>query len=132
MLNNFKKYLKLSILIFGISILFVKCQKDDIINTNQLELEKSLYKQRTVSLYQIPEIKNYISTKINESVFNKTGDELNQAIFDTDNILEVIDTLNNANYSFRFTLPSSSLDKFYNLVVGKSATGELKTPFVIK
>ncbi|MCK5402322.1 MAG: hypothetical protein KAJ28_11870, partial [Flavobacteriaceae bacterium] len=84
-----------------------------------------------VSLSEIPGIKNYINTKISEGVFNKTG-ELNQAVFDTDNILEVIDTLNNANYSFRFTLPNSSIGKFYNLVVGQTPTGELITPFVLK
>ena len=97
----------------------------------QLQEVKTLYQQRSVKLSEIPEIKNYVITKVNSNLFNKTG-ELNQAIFDVDNILEVIDTLNNVNYTFQFTLPKTSLGTFYNLVIGKTPKGKLVTPFVLK
>ena len=46
--------------------------------------------------------------------------------------MEVIDTLQNTNYSLRFTYPDTPLGEFYNLVIGRTPEGVLKTPFVLK
>ncbi len=114
-----------------LTITFINCEKEnDFAIAQNEEVVKSLYKQRTVSLSQIPEIKNYISTKIRDGIFSKTDDGLNPAIFDTENILEVIDTLNNANYSFQFKFTDTPLGEFYNLIIDKTALGEFKTPIV--
>lgn len=120
------------LLVFLLVILVVNCQKDDdTLDTNQVKLEKSLYKQRTVSLSEIPEIKNYIIKKTNAKIFSRTNG-LNEAIFDEENILEIIDTLSNINYSFQFRYPDTHLGEFYNLVISKTPTGEIMTPYVLK
>jgi hypothetical protein len=68
--------------------------------------------------------------KTNDNIFKSS--EINGAIFDEDNIMEVIDTLNRTNYSFQFTYPNTPIGTFYNLVVGKTPEGETKTPYVLK
>lgn len=80
-------------------LLFVNCQKEDLsTNQNQEVVTKALYKHRKVSLEEIPKIKQEVIEKLNYEGFNRTeGSNSNQAIFDTENILEVIDTLNNTN-----------------------------------
>jgi hypothetical protein len=129
--KQIKTYLKNGILFLGISILLWNCEKSDLTETVNSEVSKSLLTQKSVKLYDIPDVKDFLNLKVKNKFSSKTG-ALNDAIFDIDNILEVIDTLGNINYTFRFTLPNSSLDTFYNLVVGKTPTGELKTPFVLK
>jgi hypothetical protein len=88
-----------------------------------------------VSIAEIPKIKKYILTKTNVNIFSQTTEgetEVNDAIFDEENILEIIDTLNNVNYSFNFRFTDTPIGEFYNLVVGKTPTGEIITPFVLK
>jgi hypothetical protein len=85
-----------------------------------------LYQQRTVKLSEIPKIEQKVIEKLNPEVFNRT-ESTSQAIFDTENILEVIDTLNNVNYSFQFRLSDSPSHVFYNLVVGETPSGEVLT-----
>jgi len=129
--RKFKNYLKTGILLLGISLLLWNCEKSDLTETIDTNITKSLLAQKSVKLSVIPDVKDFLNLKVKNNLSSKTG-TLNDAIFDIDNILEVIDTLGNINYTFRFTLPNSSLDTFYNLVVGKTPTGELKTPFVLK
>lgn len=115
-------------------LLFVNCQKEDLKTTQTQEvLTKALYKQRTVTLKDIPKIEQKVIEKLNPEVFNRTeGSNTNQAIFDTENVLEIIDTLNNANYSFQFRFPDTPISTFYNLIVGETPTGEVLTPYVMK
>ncbi|AMC10251.1 hypothetical protein Lupro_02830 [Lutibacter profundi] len=129
--KQIKTYLKNGILLLGISLLLWNCEKSDLTVTVDSEVTKSLLTQKSVKLSDIPDVKDFLNLKVKNKLSSKTG-TLNDAIFDIDNILEVIDTLGNINYTFRFTLPNSSLDTFYNLVVGKTPPGELKTPFVLK
>jgi hypothetical protein len=112
----------------------VCCQKEDLTTTQNNEgVIKALYKQRTLTLEDIPKIKQKVIEKLNPEVFNRTeGSNTNQAIFDTENVLEIIDTLNNANYSFQFRFPDTPISTFYNLVVGETPTGEVLTPYVMK
>jgi len=105
------------------------CEKDEIINAP--EKEKSLFVQNRIDISKIPEIKQLLPTQLRGKYKNKTH-KLNEAIFDEENILEVIDTLNFKNYSFRFTLPNSKIGEFYNLVIGKDAEGNLAIPIVLK
>ncbi|MBN4084810.1 hypothetical protein JYT89_00545 [Flavobacteriaceae bacterium AH-315-B10] len=119
--------------LFLLLLTFINCQKEDFtINTNQEELVKPLYQQRMVSLKEIPEIKNFINTKVSNGIFNRNSNDTNQAIFDVNNILEIIDTLSNTNYSFNFRFHDTPIGEFYNLVIGKTPSGNLKTPFVLK
>jgi len=119
-------------LFFIVFILFACQQEDDVFTSDPKELQKSLYKQRLVSLGDIPEIKNFIISNTYPEVFSVENEDSNPIIFDTANILEIIDTLNNANYSLQFRYADSPLGDFYNLVVGQTPLGETITPFVIK
>jgi len=132
MKQPFKNYLKLGILLFGIPLLLITCEKDNILlDSNQTEVVgKNLYQVNTVKLSQIPEVRDFLIGKTHTDIFSRTT--INGAIFDDDNILEVIDTLSNANYTFRFTYPDTPLGEFYNLIVGKTPEGENKTPYVLK
>ena len=84
-----------------------------------------------VSLTEIPIINKKFQSIINGNSRTRINNT-NEAIFDYDNILEVIDTLNNANYSFQFRYKDTPISEFYNLVIGKTAAGETTEPFVLK
>jgi len=111
-------------------ILFLTSCEDNSIDISP-EAVKNPYKINTVKLSEIPEIRNFINQNTN-NLFYKTEDIKDGAIFDEENIMEVIDTLSFTNYSFRFVYPDTPLGTFYNLVVGKTAEGENKQPFVLK
>lgn len=89
------------------------------------------YKQRTISLSELTDVKKYID-EINPVNGVVRTSEIEGAIFDQDNVLEVIDTLQNTNYSLRFTYPDTPASEFYNLVIGRTPEGDLTTPFVLK
>lgn len=119
-------------LIFVLTLTLINCQKEDVtIEINQVTLEKPLYQEQMVSLSEIPIIKKSFLSITGESSQSRI-DNVNEAIFDYDNILEVIDTLNNINYSFNFRYADTPLGEFYNLVIGKTPTGETTTPYVLK
>ncbi|MFT5216714.1 MAG: hypothetical protein ACI83H_001843 [Glaciecola sp.] len=120
------------ICLITLGLIINSCFKDDVISRQEQEtLTKALYKQRTVSLKDIPKIEQKVIEKLNPEVFNRT-ESTNQAIFETDNILEVIDTLNNVNYSFQFRFPNTPSNVFYNLVVGETPNGDVLTPYVMR
>jgi Domain of unknown function (DUF6973) len=121
------------ITLFFFTLTLFNCENEDVTaDVNQEILVKSIYQQRMVSLTELPEIKNFINTKVSNGIFSRNSNDTNQAIFDVDNILEIIDTLNNTNYSFNFRFHDTPLGEFYNLVIGKTPSGDLKTPFVLK
>ncbi len=109
---------------FGIS-----CENENI--TVQTEQQESIFIHNYVQLNEISEINDFLSAKIGKNISSKDNG-LNGAIFDTENILQVIDTLNNTNYSFGFTFPDTNENILYNLVVGVDAEGAKSEPFVIK
>lgn len=126
-----KKFIS-SLLIFTlIAILFTNCEKENNIEITQNSAKENPYNVKTVKLSEIPKIRDFILDKTNDNLFTKST-EIDGAIFDDDNILEVIDTLNNTNYSFRFIYPDTPVGTFYNLIVGKTPGGENITPYVLK
>jgi len=125
-----RQVLRTFVCLFALTL--INCQKeDDNINTYQLELENPLYQLKTVTISQMPKMQDFLNSKINYDFFSKDTN-INGAVLNNENILEVIDTLNNTNYSFRFVYPNTPLGTFYNLVVEKTPEGEYKTPFVVK
>ncbi len=129
-----KKIIKVVSFVIIVGLIINSCQKDDLTTIKEQETtSKSLYKQRTLSLSEIPKIEQKIIEKTNPDIFNRTEDtNTNQAIFETENILEIIDTLNNANYSIQFRFANTPISTFYNLVVGETPNGEVLTPFVMR
>lgn len=84
-----------------------------------------------VSLDDITGVREHVEKRLNTKLSQRSS-EINGAIFDEDNVLEVIDSLDNTNYSLRFRFPNTPIKEFYNLVVGRTPQGELKTPYVLK
>ena len=129
--QEIKNAFKPSLLCVGMFFLLLNCEKIDIGPEVDLEVRKSPFTQKFVKLTEIPDVKNYLDKKTNNTLFSRTATS-NPAIFDVENILEAIDTLNNTNYSFKFRLPNQKVGQFYNLVLEKTPEGTFKTPFVLK
>ena len=114
-----KNYLKIGILIIGISFLITNCQKENINPVNQAEIERNNYLSSYISGEKIPEIINLLEPK------NKTSSK-STIISDSfgeislENILEVIDTLGNKNYSFTLTPKTPKPNSIFNLVINSS------------
>lgn len=96
-----KSFYKLGILLFVISMSIWNCEKDD--NTiSSLELKTPELHIKFLSSKEIgSDILSAINSKIgyNTSTTSKNGN--NQNSLDLDNIVEVIDSLGNTNYTFR-------------------------------
>ncbi|MDB0039788.1 hypothetical protein N9F02_01525 [Polaribacter sp.] len=126
--NKLANLLKTGILFFGISLLLWNCDKD-------IEIEEPItehhFAQNFVSFDQIPKVKSVYESKIKSAYASKTNASDNY-FFDEEKVLEIIDTLQNKNYSISFTRPNDKEGVFYNLVIGKNAQGEIQTPFVLK
>ncbi len=124
-----KKIFYYSLILF--ITLLSSCERDNFLENSQAVIAKSSFKVKTVRLSEIPQVRDFIQKKINPTLFEKST-EIDGAIFDNDNILEVIDTLNQTNYTFRFTYLDAPIGTFYNLIVGKTADGVNITPYVLK
>ena len=127
--NKLFNFLKFGILFFGITVLLWNCKKEDF--ESNVEISKSSFAQKFVTLSDIPKVKQFLPQKLKNIYQSKTITE-NEAIFDEGNILEVIDTLNNANYSFSFIVPTAPKGQFFNLIISKNKYGEMQTPFILK
>mgnify|MGYP001292621453 CR=1 FL=1 len=115
-LNNI---VKTSLLLVGISLLLWNCRKQEFYEGIVFEELSDNFKQRTISLSDLSDVKKYIDEIIPTNGISKNS-EIEGAIFDEDNVLEVIDTLQNTNYSLRFTYPDTPAGEFYNLVIGRT------------
>ena len=129
--NSFSNVVKTSLLFVGILLLLWNCRKQEFHEGVVFENFSSAYKQRTISLSELADVKKYIDEINPSNEIGKTS-EIEGAIFDQDNVIEVIDTIQNTNYSLRFTYPDTPAGEFYNLIIGRTPEGELTTPFVLK
>ena len=129
--RTLKKIVPFGILFFGISLLLWNCEKEDLKASIVLQELDDKYHSRTIALDDIYDVKKHLDDLMPQRDINKTS-EVEGAIFDEDHVLEVIDTLQNTNYSLRFTYPDTPPGEFYNLVIGRTPEGVLKTPFVLK
>lgn len=129
--RTLKKIVPFGILCFGISLLLWNCEKEEFRGHIVLDETASNYHSRTIALDELYDVKKHLDDLMPQSGINKTS-EVEGAIFDQDHVLEVIDTLQNTNYSLRFTYPDTPPGEFYNLVIGRTPEGVLKTPFVLK
>ena len=131
-------YSKLGILLIGILISFTNCDKDHLTETSNREklLETdNPYRVEMVSIKQIPDIINFLDSKVKTAIFNKGAKSSNVvegAIFDVDNVLKVMDSLNQSNYSFNFVFPNTPKNVFYNLIVGVTPSGVKQEPYILK
>ena len=115
--RKLQKLHKLGILLLGILFYLNSCQKDDNININQVqETGEKLFTTRTVSDVNIPNIVNLVNpNKI--KLYQKDGSVTSFGSIHIDDILEVIDTLGNRNYSFTLIPNKPKPNSFFNLIV---------------
>ena len=125
------RFFKTGILVLGISLSLWNCNKEELKEGIVLQELDGKYHSSTVKLDDIYDVKKYLDEIIPRSGIDKTS-EIEGAIFDEENVLEIIDTLQNTNYSLRFRFQDTPISEFYNLVVGRTPEGELKIPFVLK
>ncbi len=120
------KYLLLTFILFGCN----ESLEDLIpIESENTSLTKTFH-TKTLSIEEIPEIAEFFESKTNKGIFTAKGKEL--PTFDVENIIEVLDTLKNKNYSFNFTFEDTPETILYNLVIGVDSIGNKTTPIVLK
>lgn len=130
---SYMKFIRLSALCLGVlGLINFSCSNDfeEALNQSGIDEQFNYYELSTVSLEEIQGVTSFFESKTKEGLFYAKGDH--DAIFDAENIMEVIDTLQNTNYSFRFTYNNSPSNVYYNLVIGKDSLGRFKTPIVLK
>lgn len=129
--NKLTNFLKLGILFFGISLFLFNCERQDFLEPETIEVSKNLYTSKMVTLKELPKVKTFFDKEIKPNFYAKTDTE-RIVFFNEQNVLAIIDTLQNANYSVRFTFSDTPVGEFYNLVIGTTTEGTLKTPFILK
>ncbi len=131
MKNKLKKLSKL-ILVY-LLIIVSGCQNEEVGNKVNLVSKNLGFKPNTVSPNDIPEVMAFVNKNIGDitSKATRSGETISGAIFEGDDVFEIINQGKNSNYSFRFTYKETPDNVLYNLVVSVSATGE-KTASVIK
>jgi hypothetical protein len=118
--REIKNYFKLGILIIGISFFITNCQKDDTDSVEQLEVVKSNLSIKYVSSEKIPNIINLLNPN-NRSSSKSSMVSTAFGNIAIENVLEVIDTLGNQNYSFILTPKNPKPNSIFNLVVNSSS-----------
>lgn len=115
-----KNFLKLVTLFFLISMSFWNCEKDDNIISFSEQISPKLDIKFLSSKEIGSDILLAINSKIgyNTSTTSKNGN--NQNSLDLDNIVKVIDSLGNTNYTFRLKVNDDNTATFYNLIVNES------------
>ena len=111
-------YLKLGILLLGISILLWNCEKDEEINKVTL----SKFKTNRVSIEEIPIIASILNKGGKTSQGRTT--ELSCGSVDLDNILEIINSEEGkTNYTFSFNHKTEEENVIYNYVIYEKGDG---------
>ncbi|WP_346880772.1 hypothetical protein [uncultured Algibacter sp.] len=128
MTNKLKNFLKIVTL-----ILFVGCNENSepiLEQEQQTESLTNTYYTTKVTLDDIPEISSYLGVDSKKGLVSKNGSQ--KAIFNFDEILEVVDTLGHTNYSINFSMVDTPYNVMYNLVVGVDALGQKTNPLILK
>ncbi|MDO9261446.1 MAG: hypothetical protein Q7U08_05855 [Flavobacteriaceae bacterium] len=136
--RKIKNYFKFGILLIGILFTLTNCDKDHLSETSNAEdlsATQSLYRVEKLTIQQIPDIVNFLNSKAKKNLFLKESNNksiIGGAIFDNENVLKVMDTLNHSNYSFNFVFPTTPKNVFYNLIVGVTPSGVKQEPYILK
>jgi hypothetical protein len=94
---------------FCLIIALTSCEKDLYEEATKTDETNFDFKSRIVTLKDIPKVEPIIYSSMQSFKLktSKNSREINQVIFDEDNIQELTDKDNNINYSFRFDLENS-------------------------
>lgn len=119
-------------LIFAFILLF-SCDRNETQELETNQLQEAPYSVNHVSLRDIPNVSSFLESRAGKNIFSGSskGDS-GDAIFDTEDILFVRDSLEQGNYSLRFSYPDTPENIFYNLVISVSGSGEITEPYIYK
>jgi len=122
--NKLSNFLKIGILLFGISLLILNCDKDLEID-NPIESSDFVIDVKSLNQEQInPKILSFLASK--NGLANKSNSSSKnidyKALINFDNIIQVIDQLGNTNYTFILEVKDNDPTTFYNLIVNESQT----------
>ncbi|MGB1270115.1 MAG: hypothetical protein ACPG45_10305 [Flavobacteriaceae bacterium] len=119
MKNKFKNYLKLGILLFGISLTLVNCQKDDFETTEVLNLKENGHNDiiKKGPLTNFKELSRYVASKKALVSLRTTTEDVNGFSFieDEDVTLNIIDDVN--TYTLVIKRDGFQEYNFSNLIV---------------
>lgn len=118
-------------------LLSISCSEDfeevGVPEESELPRLTNTFKESTVSIKDIPEIGQYLTSKTNKNHFsNPSKNGSDGVLFDLENISKVMDTLNRTNYSISFILSDAPENVIFNLVVGVDSLGEKTNPIIYK
>ncbi len=129
--KKIKNYLKVGTLLFGVFLFLWNCEKEEISHIEQvLSIEK--FHSRRISGSEIPNIIGLINKETKNVLTTKSSSSTNYGELDIEDIVEVIDTIGNTNYSFRISNIDDDGLSVYNLVVHTDDDGNTNTPYVVK
>ena len=127
--TNYLNLLKYGILLLIVSLILFNCNTE-----NQfIEQQNNYSKSTIITLKQIPQ--NLLSTipeinpKIKSLQESKSG---NLIIINQEQIIKMVDSLHNTNYSINFTIPNSPKNVLYNLILSTDLDNNPKKPFILK
>lgn len=107
---------------------------------NSVPVPEDTFTQRSVKSLSAQEIPNVIAQlnktlNYRDEIKTSSNSGINTASFgeiEMDNIIEVIDTLSNANYTFMVNDGDTNPHTFSNLVIKKHASGAFDTPYLLE
>ena len=127
--TNYLNLLKYGILLLIVSLILFNCNTE-----NQfIEQQNNYSKSTIITLKQIPQ--NLLNTipeinpKIKSLQESKSG---NLIIINQEQIIKMVDSLHNTNYSINFTIPNSPKNVLYNLILSTDLDNNPKKPFILK
>ena len=107
------------------------CEKEEISHIEQV-LSTEKFHSRRISGSEIPNIINLINKETKNVLTTKSSSSTNYGELDLEDIVEVIDTIGNTNYSFRISNIDDDGLSLYNLIVHTDDDDGIDTPYIIK
>ncbi|MFC4220013.1 hypothetical protein [Flagellimonas marina] len=124
---------KFAVTLFLVLSLLFSCDDEQPLEPDAVELQKGPYSVDHVGLDDIPSISSFLEKRAGKNIFSESskGDGTD-VIFDKEDILVVRDSLQQGNYSLRFSYPDTPGNTFYNLNISISGSGEINEPYIYK
>ncbi len=138
MKHQLKNYLKLGILLFGISIILVNCEKDEMSISNEQTIDFSTKKLPKVNYYTNKSLPKVVSEELEKSLKsleskNSTRDlQISFGTILTDRIMQTISEDSIENFTFRVELDDDDPKTFYNFIIRQNADSTFSEPYIKK
>ncbi len=135
MKQNFKNYLKLGILLFGISLSIIACQKEDdlVKEQEQVTFTETITKTLTTVPYvsgKHPLVSDYFKAKrssSNKSADNESYLELTFGVVDLNRGVGIVGESGSITFSFPVIVNEYDYQVFYNYIVKEDVSGDVSS-----